>query len=109
MIKHGPDSGNVANQLRYMRLRLSKKRMKVDGENSLDTIVEETIFYKTHVRLKIKTYKTSKQIELEKKALRLKQKKELLRQRGKSYKGPAPKGPGIPIQVPGTVIKIDKT
>jgi len=101
MIKHGRDSGNVINNQRFYRLKMSKARQTVDGLSNIDTEIAQILFYKTHVRLKIKTYKTTMQLEMEKLTERQKKTrvaKFLLK----------PGGPGLAIQQPGVVIKQKK-
>ena len=105
MIKHGRDPGNGANSERFLRLRLSRRRYRLDGVKNLDTEIVQTSFYKTHVRLKIQTYKTAMQAELEK-----------MNKQGEKNKLPVSIssgndtlvaiGPGIAVQAPGTVIKM---
>ena len=65
MIKHGKDAGNTVNQLRYKRLRQTSSRQIFEGLSGLDTILKENILYKTHTRLKVVTYKTGLQRDLE--------------------------------------------
>ena len=89
--------GNNINNQRFQRLSLSSNRVSIDGVSSLDTSISKVLFYKTHVRLKINTYKTAIEAELIKKA-------KLKTEKMKQAKLLA-SGPGIPIQEAGRVIR----
>ena len=100
MIKHGSDPGNMINIHRFRRLIQSKRRIKIDGLTTLDTEIADVIMYITHLRLKVKTYKTGLQRDLE-------SFKKLKIMRMNSSTIPSdliPNGTGIAIQQSGTVI-----
>ena len=85
MIKHGKDAGNNVNQQRYQRLRHTGSRQIFEGLSGLDTSLTENLLFKTHTRLKVKTYTTGLQRDLVKegekkareKAAKEKRRKEL--------------------------------
>lgn len=100
MIKHGGDPGNTINVHRYRRLRQSRRRIRVDGLSTLDTEISDVVMYITHLRLKIKTYKTGLQRDLARK----KPTTTLSKQNLSSYLPFLQNSTGIAIQLPGTVI-----
>ncbi|CAK8671059.1 unnamed protein product [Clavelina lepadiformis] len=108
MIKHGSDAGNSENSHRWDRLHLAVKRQPLDGVNNLDTTISDEIKYRTHTRLKVKTYKTGLQRELDQ--------MEPIHPDPRVTKPEAPKKlnkvpdilgqKGIPIYLPGKVLHI---
>ena len=91
MIKHGHDAGNDVNENRYARLR-HRTRHSFEGLSGLDTTIIDNVLYKTHTRLKVKTYTTGLQRDLVKegekkareKAEKLKKKQEFDKAKDKS-------------------------
>lgn len=76
MIKHGHDTGNDVNEHRYQQLRHTRNRQVFEGLSGLDSTVSDNILYKTHTRLKVKTYQTGLQRDLVKEDLKAKAKKK---------------------------------
>ena len=76
MIKHGHDKGNDVNENRYQQLRHTRNRQIFEGLSGLDTVLSDNILYKTHTRLKVKTYQTGLQRDLKKEAEKAKAKKQ---------------------------------
>ena len=65
MINHKSDEDNAVNHLRYMRLKLSLKRISKDGVSNVPAVIIDTKIFKTHVRLTIRSHETKMQQELE--------------------------------------------
>ena len=104
MIKHEPDRGNLMNQHRFTRLKQSKKRFRFDGLSSLDTQIVQNVYYKTHVRLKVQTYKTGLQVDLEKTAKRRRAGQAAALRPVLNKTAVKPNGTGTSLNLPGIVI-----